>query len=138
MPFTDGDRLQELDRKIPEAERKLKETGDALIQSRLESDRENARIEAGRKALQEKRAKMRFPDLKTAEAAAKALDNEIAARRKALADAKKAVEDCGLEINRLKGMIEQANETLKEEEPKDPVVIFEEPEQESEIPKRDS
>ena len=114
------DRLDQLDRMIPEAEQKLKEITNNLNESVQEFEREKTRIETEQKTLQDKRTKMRFPDLTAAKAAAKALEDEIDTRKKALMAAKKALEDCNTEITRLKGMIEQANESLKETELKDP------------------
>ena len=114
------DRGEALEKEIPEKEKELSGANDALAEAKLAYGNEQARIGAERNALQEQRAKMRFPDLQAAETAAENLEKEIRERKQALAGAQKAFDDCVSEIRKLEGMISQADELLKEDEVEDP------------------
>ena len=114
------DRLEALERLVPEKEKAQKETGDRLNAAEAALSNERTRITTEKKALEEQRGKMRYPDAKAARGAADALEKEIAGRKEALENAQKAYDNCVREITGLNGRIATADELLKEDEVREP------------------
>ncbi len=113
-------RLEELDRLIPEKEKQLSGKDDALTEARRTADREKTRIETERKHLEERRKTLKYPDGRTAAAAAEALEKEITGRKQALESARKALDGCVIAMKELEGRITQAEKTIRENEVEDP------------------
>ena len=112
-------RRNELDRLIPEKENALQRKSQELSETELAYVNEEGRLREQKKNMEEQRAKLSYPDHRTAGAAAEALDQEIRRRQQNLADAQKAKEDCEKEITLLNGRIELAEKLLREDEPRD-------------------
>ena len=119
-------RREVLEKIIPEKEKELSGKSDELTEAILAFNREQERIKAERKALKAQKEKMRFPDVKAAQEAAKDLEKKIGERRKALETAQDDFNRCNNDINGLKGRILQAQELLKEDEVRDPEAKTEE------------
>ncbi len=111
-----ADRLNELDRMIPQTEKELENKTQELNRAREEYQAENGRQEGREKAISEKAAKLKYPDKTAAENAKEQLDEEILNSKKALKDARDALKECDDIIARLNGQIEQADKLLNEEE----------------------
>ena len=117
-------RRNELDQLVPEKENTLKTKSQELTNAELAYEKENTRLKEQKNNIEERQAKLTYPDHEKASAAAEALDQEIKERQRKLTDAQKAIEDCIKEMARLDGMIEQANKSLQEDEVKDPEAVL--------------
>ena len=115
-----ADRIRQLESMIPEKETELNGKNEQLNEAvRLHSE-DKARLEEQRKAAEELRQKMKYPEKALAEKAADTLEKEISRRRQDLENANKACEKCRSEIHMLKGRITAAEELLREAPVEDP------------------
>ena len=114
------ERMEKLDRLIPDREKQLAGNGETLNGAERAYEAEKARIETERKNLEDRRKKLRYPDGKTAAAAAAGLAKEIGERKQALEKAKKALDECVQTMKVLDGRISSADRILAEDEVKDP------------------
>ena len=114
------DRIEKLDRLIPEKEQQRTGNAEALNAAAQACEAEKARIETEKKNLEERRKKLRYPDGKAAAAAAAGLEKEIAERKQALEKAKKALNECIQAMKLLDGRISTAETILAEDEVRDP------------------
>ena len=113
-------RGEELEKAIPRKEKEQEALRSARTEALLASGREKARIGAERKALEEQRGKMRFPDRRSAENAAEELKKAALERKQALLAAEKAYDGCVSALRELEGRIRSAENLLKEDEVQDP------------------
>ncbi len=113
-------RREAIEKDLPQKEGKLKEITESLTKARLDSSEEKARMEAERKALEEQRGKLRFPDRASAEEASAKLRKTLEERKKTLESARTACEQCAHRMEELKGRISSAENLLKEDEVEHP------------------
>ena len=115
-----AERLEQLEKLIPEKEGQLNGNSELLNKAMRDFDTEKTRIETERGHLEDRRGKLNYPDGKAATEAAESLKKEIDERKRALEKAQKALDECINALKELDGRISQADKILSEDEVKDP------------------
>ena len=114
------DRIADLEALIPGKDTELNAKKEELKSIEVAYAQEEERLNAQREALSLQQNKLRYPDRKTAEAAAESLEKEIRYRKQRLEKAQNAYSECEKAIRELDGRISQAKDLLKEDEVTDP------------------